>query len=233
MSTYPYFVVPRDAQRYGPPPGRRRYLAHPRSRADAGVESNSRLTGSTALALLLLLAVEGATILQITSHVSIHVFVGMLLIPPVMLKIGSTTWRFARYYSGAPAYRRKGPPAPLLRLLGPFIVVLTLIMLGSGVVLVLAPKTFGSQMLFIHKASFVLWFAAMAIHVLGHLAETARLAPLDWVYRTRYQVAHASVRQWTLVVSLAIGLLLGIAMIGPASHFLTNFYGARGFVHHR
>ncbi len=226
-------MVSRDAQRYGLPSGRRRYLAHPRSKADAGVESNSRLTGSTALALLILLAVEGATILQISSHVSIHVFVGMLLIPPVVLKIGSTSWRFARYYSGSAAYVRKGPPPPLLRLLGPFIVILTLIMLGSGVVLVLSPKTFGGQMLFIHKASFVLWFIAMAVHVLGHLAETARLAPLDWVYRTRSQVAHASARQWALVASLAVGLLLGVAMIGPASHFLTNFYGNSSLkVHH-
>ena len=212
----------------------RRHLAHPRSKADAGVESNSRLTGSTALALLLLLAVEGATILQISSHVSIHVFVGMLLIPPVVLKIGSTSWRFVRYYSGSPAYVRKGPPAPLLRLLGPFIVVLTVVMLASGVVLVLVPKFVGSQMLFIHKASFVLWFIAMVAHVLGHLAETARLAPLDWVYRTRSQVAHATTRQWALVISLAVGLLLGVAMIGPASHFLTNFYGPGGFKpHHR
>jgi hypothetical protein len=174
---------------------------------------------------LILLAVEGATILQISSHVSIHVFVGMLLIPPVLLKIGSTSWRFVRYYTGTAAYVRKGPPPPLLRLLGPFIVILTLVMLGSGVALVLSPKTFGGQMLFLHKASFVLWFVAMAVHVLGHLAETARLAPLDWVYRTRSQVAHASARQWALVASLAVGLLLGVAMIGPASHFLTSYYG--------
>jgi hypothetical protein len=34
------------------------------------------------------------------------VFIGMVLVPPVLLKVDSTGWRFARYYRGAPAYRR-------------------------------------------------------------------------------------------------------------------------------
>lgn len=186
------------------------------------MESNSRLTGTTAAVLLVLFFIEGVTLLGIRQHLNIHVFVGMMLIPPVMVKIGSTTWRFFRYYSGAPAYRRKGPPAPLLRLLGPALVVLTVVMLASGVVLVLAPGTAGSQMLFIHKASFVLWFGAMTIHVLGHLAETARLAPLDLAHRTRSQIAGASIRQWVIAVSLVVGAVLGAVMLGPTAKFLSN-----------
>lgn len=196
-------------------------------RSDAGVESNSRLTGATAVVLLVLLFIEGLTLLGVRRHLNIHVFVGMLLVPPVLVKIGSTGWRFARYYAGAPAYRRKGPPPIILRLLGPALVVLTVLLFASGVSLVLAPNFAGSRMLFVHKASFVLWFAAMVIHVLGHLAETARLAPLDFAHRTRSQIAGASARQWLIVASLAVGAVLGAVMLGPTSHYLSH----SGFLH--
>lgn len=198
------------------------------SPADAGVESNSRLTATTAVILLVLLFVEGLTILGVRQHLKLHVFIGMLLIPPVVVKIGSTTWRFVRYYSGSPAYRRKGPPPAILRLLGPLLIVLTALMLGSGVGLVLSRNAFGGHLLFIHKASFVLWFGVMVIHVLGHILETARLAPLDLGRRTRAQVKGASTRQWTIVVSLVGGALLGLAMLSPTTHYL-----AQGpFFHH-
>jgi len=84
-------------------------------RADAGVAANARLTASNAAVLLVLLAAEAITLLRVRQLLSPHVFIGTVLIPPVLLKVASTTWRFARYYRGAPAYRRKGPPPLLLR----------------------------------------------------------------------------------------------------------------------
>jgi hypothetical protein len=191
----------------------------PAGSSDAGVESNARLTGATAAVLLVLLAIEGLTVLRVRGLLSWHVFVGMLLVPPVLLKIGSTSWRFARYYLGAPAYRRKGPPPVLLRLLGPVVVILTVVLFASGIALVLAPHSLRHSLLFAHKASFVLWFGAMTIHVLGHLLDTARLAPRDWARRTRRDVAGATARQWALAVSLVVGAGLGILMLGPAAHY--------------
>lgn len=76
-------------------------------------EANARLTAGTAAVLLVLLAAEGVTILQIRGLISEHVFLGMVLVPPVLVKTGSTVYRFARYYRGAPEFRRKGPP-PIL-----------------------------------------------------------------------------------------------------------------------
>jgi hypothetical protein len=169
--------------------------------------------------LFVLLAAEGLTLLRVQSLLTAHVFIGMLLVGPVLLKIGSTSWRFVRYYRGAPAYRRKGPPPLSLRLLGPFVVVLTVVLFASGVGLVVGPHALRPALLFAHKASFVLWFAAMAIHVLGHLVDTARLAPLDWVRRTRRDVAGASARQWALATSLVLGAVLGAVMLGPAAHY--------------
>jgi len=181
----------------------------PRPDEEAGVEGNARLTSSIAVVLLVLLFLEGVTILQIGALVRPHVFIGLLVIPPVLYKVATTTWRFVKYYVGDPAYRKKGPPLTLLRLLGPVVVVLTLLVIGSGVgLVVIAPTSWHSRLLLVHKASFVLWFGAMAVHVVGHLVETARFAPRDWLHHTRREVRGASLRQWIVASSLAAGLLV-------------------------
>src|SRR4051794_34861962 len=82
-----------------------------------GTEGNEILTSATAAILTILLIAEGITIIRRGGLVSVHMFVGMLLIPPVLLKLASTGYRFARYYMGARIYREKGPPLLVLRLL--------------------------------------------------------------------------------------------------------------------
>jgi hypothetical protein len=175
----------------GSPPGEngRGRLRRAERRADAGAAGNARLTAANAAVLLVLLAAEGVTILRVHQLLSPHVFIGVVLIPPVVVKVTSTTWRFARYYAGAPAYRRKGTPPVLLRLLGPVVVILTLVLLFSGVGLLLVSRPWLPLLLKVHKASFVLWFAAMTIHVLGHVGEVVRLAPRDWLRRSRARSA--------------------------------------------
>jgi hypothetical protein len=194
-------------------------------RTDDGVEGNARLTSSGAAVLLVLLAAEGATILRIRELISPHVFLGMLLIPPVLVKMASTGYRFARYYRGAPAYRRKGPPPILLRLLGPVVVILTVVLLASGVALLFAGPAWTQQLLFVHKASFALWFCAMTVHVLGHLAEVARLAPRDWLRRARRDVRGAGGRQWLIAGSLVAGVLLGLAVLSRVGPWLATAHG--------
>ena len=166
------------------------------------------MTGSTALVLLIMLAAEGVTVLRIHSLLTWHVVIGMMLIPPVLVKVASTTWRFVKYYSRSPAYQRKGPPPTVLRLLGPVVVVLTVTLLASGVALLLAPVGWRGRLLQLHQASFVLWFLVMTIHVLGHLGDTVRLALLDWMRRTRRVVAGSRARRRILGSSLVIGAFL-------------------------
>jgi len=191
-------------------------------RPKGGVEANARLTATAAVVLLVLLAAEGVTVLRIRALLTPHVFIGMLLVPPVLLKMGSTGYRFVRYYAGSPDYRRKGPPPALLRLLGPVVVLLTLTLFASGIALLFAPHGLRRELLFVHKASFVLWFVAMAVHVLGHLLDTARLAPLDFYWRTRQQVAGAGLRQWALAASIALGALLAVLFVGRVGHYLAG-----------
>ena len=101
-----------------------------------GVEGNTRLTSATGMVLLVLLAVEGVTILSVRQMITLHIVVGVLLLGPVLLKTGSTMYRFTRYYTGAASYRRKGPPHPLLRVLGPLVILSSLALLGTGIALI-------------------------------------------------------------------------------------------------
>jgi hypothetical protein len=204
------------------PPGRAGRRAR---RDDAGVSGNARLTAANAALLLVLLAIEGVTVLRVRALLTPHVFVGMVLVPPVLLKVASTGWRFARYYGGAPAYQRKGPPPVLLRLLGPVVVLLTVVLFASGVGLLLVGRSWLPLLLKVHKASFILWFGAMTIHVLGHLGEVFRLAPRDWLRRTRRDVTGAGARQWLIAASLVVGILLGVLFLGRAGPWLAAISG--------
>ncbi len=183
-----------------------------------GVEANERLTGSTALVLLVLLALEGVTVLRVHSLLTLHVFVGMLLIPPILVKVSSTTWRFARYYLGSPEYRHKGPPPTALRVSGPFVVALTVALFASGVLLLLGPTAWRGRLLQLHQASFILWFVLMAVHVLGHLGDVVRLSTKDWARRTRGLVPGSRARRLLINSSLLAGLvlaLLTVSHVGP------------------
>lgn len=178
-----------------------------------GTKANARLTSSTALVLLVLLALEGVTVLSVGSLLTLHVFIGMLLVPPVLVKLASTIWRFSMYYAGSREYREKGPPAVALRLLGPFVVLTTVILFGSGILLLLGPHAWRSDMMLLHKASFVVWFGCMTIHVLGHIKETTHLSTKDWVRRSRARVAGSRARRLVITTSLASGVLLAFATI--------------------
>jgi hypothetical protein len=140
-----------------------------------GAEGNERLTAVTGAVLLVLLAAEGFTILSLRQLLTPHFFIGMLLLGPVALKAGSTVYRFIRYYAGSAPYRRKGPPALLLRLLGPVIIASTAAVFGTGIALAVTGPAGRQPWLFLHKASFVIWFCAMVIHVLAYLPRLPRL----------------------------------------------------------
>jgi hypothetical protein len=177
-----------------------------------GVAGNARLTGGAAAMLLVLLALEGATIPLIGSLRGPHVFIGMLLIPPVLLKLGSTGYRFVRYYTRNPSYLRKGPPHLLMRLLAPGVVVTSLALFATGVLLLIDGPGSGS-LKFLHKASFIVWFALMTAHVLGHILEIPALAVPDWRSKggREAQLAGSGLRLALLGMSLLAGLALALA----------------------
>ena len=178
-----------------------------------GTEGNARLTATNAVVLLLLLAAEGATIPFVRQQLTLHIFLGLLLIPPVLLKLGSTGWRFARYYLRDPAYVAKGPPAALMRLLvAPLTVVSTLALFGTGVLLVLIHPREGF-LIGLHKASFIVWFGAMGVHVLGHVLKVPALVRAD----ARASLAGAQLRRLAIAGAVVVGSIVALAGL-PAAH---------------
>jgi hypothetical protein len=95
---------------------------------------NERLTAAVGLRVLVPVLVEIASVLLgVHTFMSLHVFVGLALIPAVLLKLGSTGWRFLRYYTRNRAYVAGGPPQIAMRLLAPLFIAATLVLFGSGV----------------------------------------------------------------------------------------------------
>jgi hypothetical protein len=181
-----------------------------RHRRSAGVDGNERLTAMTGALLLVGFAVEGVTVLEVRQLLVLHVLVGALLIGPVLLKIVSTGYRFVRYYTGSLPYVRKGPPSPVLRVLGPLVILTSVAVLGTGIVLgVVGPGN--EQWLFLHKASFILWFGVMTIHVLNYAPRLPRLLSARPAGRGIAAIPGGSVRWLGLAASLAVGI--GVAAI--------------------
>lgn len=182
----------------------------PRQRC-AGVEANSRLTARVGLALIVLLFFEGLTIPFIRPLLSWHIFFGLVLIPPVALKMGSTIWRFARYYLRDPRYRAAGPPHPILRALGPAVVASTVVLFASGVALWLAGPS-DQFMSTVHKVSFVLWFGFLGLHVLSHVLRAVKLAAADArdAKAPKPTLRGSGIRRLALVFALLAGVSLGV-----------------------
>lgn len=184
-------------------------------RRSGGAVGNQRLTAMTGAVLLILLAVEGVTLLRLGRLLTVHFFVGMLLLGPVAVKTGSTVYRFCRYYAGSAPYRRQGPPAPLLRLLGPLIVASTAGVFGSGVVLAFAGPAARDPWLFLHKASFIVWFCVMTVHVLAYAPRLPRLlaAEAGPARRTAAILGGRGMRLSLLAASLLAGLVIAMLTV--------------------
>ena len=186
-----------------------------------GSAGNEQLTLVLAAVLLLLLAVEGATILQIRSLLSVHAFVGMLLIPVVGLKIVSTGWRMARYYLRGEEYVRRGPPHLLLRMLvAPVLLLSTVVVFGTGVALLALDQTHGT-LVGLHKAGFVVWISAFALHVLAHLLRLPRL----W----RLPVPGAALRLAVVTLAVVAGVTLATETLPAADRLQDHAAAHVGF----
>jgi hypothetical protein len=182
---------------------------------------NERLTAMTGAVLLVLFAAECLTLLNIGHYLTLHVFLGMLLLGPVSLKIGSTLWRFTRYYTRSAAYVRRGPPAPLQRVTGPFVILTTVAVLGSGIMLVVEGPGNGPWGR-LHHLAFFLWAFFMIIHWAWYVPKL----PGMLAGRTddaRHLLAARTTRWLLLGGSLAAGLALAFA-----TYHLAGNWGGSG-----
>lgn len=146
---------------------------------DRSVIGNERLTALAGIVLLVLALLEAISVPLLGSMLSLHFFVGVLLAGPVAVKVGSTSWRFIRYYTRHPAYRRKGPPHLALRLLAPLLFASTVTVIGSGIALAVTGPA-PAALVQLHRFSFVVWMVTLVLHLVAHLSRVPRLIADDW-----------------------------------------------------
>jgi hypothetical protein len=179
----------------------------------AAVQRNALITHTAAAVLTILLLAEGVTLLDMRGLLHAHMFIGLVLIPPVLLKLASTGYRFARYYTGAAAYREKGPPRLLLRMLAPVLVATTAVIFASGVWLLLLGHH-SEFVLTVHKLSFIVWSGIFGVHFLAYLPTAARsLASTLTAGRTGARAAGSRVAAALALSSVGAGLVVAFALL--------------------
>ena len=141
---------------------------------------NERLTALAGAVLLVLIVVEVLTLPNLRALLSVHVVVGVVLAGPLAVKIGSTGYRFVRYYTRSPAYVRRGPPHLALRLLAPVLVATTIVAVGSGILLVVTGPAQASGLRTVHVISSIAWLPVLSVHTLAHAPRLPRVIADDW-----------------------------------------------------
>ena len=182
---------------------------------------NEQLTAFAGILLIVFLAVEGATLLNLRALLTVHAFVGMFLIPIVVLKLGSTGWRMARYYLGKDEYVRRGPPAwPLRVFVAPVVAASTFVLFGTGIYLLATHEVQGTAV-GLHKASFVVWLLATAVHVI------ARLIRMREALRARHP--GLVLRIGVVAVTVAAGAAVAAMTLSPADRLQDRLSSQVGF----
>lgn len=208
--------------------------ALPRTGGPAG---NARLTAWLGIVLLVLFAAEGVTVLSVRHLLGWHIVLGALAIGPVLLKLGSTGWRMAAYYARVPRYRVSGPPPLVYRLLGPLVVLTSVAVLLTGVLLLLLGDQRSRQSivavagirvdwLFLHQASFFVWFGVMTIHVLGRTVPAFNTARRS--LREPRAVDGLALRVVSVVLAVALGGGLAVWLVGKEGGWPQRYDGVEG-----
>lgn len=186
-----------------------------------GSDGNEQLTAIVASLLVLVLAVEGATLLDIRRFLTVHAFVGMLLVPLIALKLASVGWKMLRYYLHGEEYVRRGPPHIFIRaLLAPVTVLTTVVLFGTGIALLALDQRQGT-LVGLHKASFVVWLGATSLHVL------TRVWGMPAAIRMR--VPGAALRVALAGTTLVAGVAVAMMTLPAAEHLQDGVTGQIGF----
>jgi hypothetical protein len=189
-----------------------RVATRPGGRRLGGTEGNEHLTSLTAVVLTALLLAEGVTILRMGDLRTEHMFIGLVLIGPVLLKLASTGYRFVRYYGGARTYREKGPPLLPLRVLAPVLVFTTVVVFASGVGL-LAAGDHNDTLMLLHKAGFIGWSVCFGVHFLAHLPRMMRSVATGWTAARAERAPGSGWRGALLAASVCGGFVLAFALL--------------------
>lgn len=181
-------------------------------------DGNERLTATVGLILFVLTVVELGTLLGGLQHfLSLHVFVGLVLLPPIALKLASTGWRFMRYYTRNEDYRAKGAPQLGMRLLAPLLVLFTIVLFGSGVAMGFLHGHSLEIARRLHGPAAFFWTLLVGVHVLVYIRRALGSASADALPATRRKSAGARGRAYLVAAAIVAGVILGAATL-PSQH---------------
>jgi hypothetical protein len=155
----------------------------------------------------------------------VYALLGLLLLPPVTLKLASTGWRFAQYYARNEHYVLAGPPRMLLRMLAPLLVASTLALFGTGVAMIVVGHR-GGQLRTLHTFSFVAWGVLIGVHVLAYFTRVLRDGTIDWRRNAVDVVAGVRSRRAILIGTLLAGVVLAL-VTRPAQRTVLQHGGHR------
>jgi hypothetical protein len=182
---------------------------------------NERLTAVIGIVVLVLTLIELATIpLGVHTFMSLHVFVGFVLVPVVALKLASTGWRFVRYYTGAGAYVRRGPPRLSMRLLAPLLVAATAVLFASGVAMGFAHGHDLTVARRLHGPASVVWLALVGVHVLVYLRRALTSASEEVSPSVRAAARGTRARKYATAIFAFAGVVVGIATVPLQHHWV-------------
>lgn len=196
-----------------------------------GPQGNEELTTIAGAILIVLLAVIGITIIRIGQLLWLHLFVGLVLLGPIVVKMASTGYRFVRYYTRNPVYRGEGPPEQILRTIAPIVVASTVMVFVTGILLLATGPSGRGDLLLLHKVSFFVWVAFTGLHVLGHLPALARWIRSPVSGPEGLGTLPGAAGRWLVLGGgLAAGLIIAVALIPDFSSWTARSAALHG--HH-
>src|SRR5436309_8169778 len=186
----------------------------------SAVVGNERITALAGAVLLVLIVVELVTAASLRTLLPPHVFVGVLLAGPLAVKLGSTGYRFLRYYTRSPAFVRRGPPRLALRVLAPLLIATTLVVIGSGIGLVVTGPRSAGPLLPLHGLSVLVWLPLIAIHVFAYIWRVPRLVANDWSKQAAEQAPGRGLRLGVNLGALMLGAIAAVLLLPGATPWI-------------
>lgn len=101
-------------------------------------------------------------------------------------------------------------------------VVLTVALVGSGVLAYNGPRSLHALALNVHKVSFYPLLVAIVAHVVPHFLEAVSQAVADLLGRAGLRVPGATPRRALVLGALALGAILAVAFSGRTGSYLVR-----------
>jgi hypothetical protein len=169
---------------------------------------NRALTSWAGLLLLPGLAVVALSGLVFGNYWQLHYIAGLSLIPLLLVKLGSTTYRALSYYTRRAMYRAAGAPEWVGRLLAPALIASTIIAMATGIWM-WSQHSEAQPWAKLHVLSVLAMGACVGLHVLLRTPISLQAVTTDGVAALRHNVPR--IRIALVAIALAIGLIVGLA----------------------